>query len=388
MNYGFASEVLSVVFINKDGDFNITNPIRYGVFVACCLSHVLVCCAASKQTASLQSFSIVVNVFIIVLFFIAIPIGASKNGFNDASFIFGNMTNERTWTAGWSFMLSWMPAIWTIGAFDSCVHMSEEARNATKGVPIGILGSIGVCGVVGWCIVIVMVAVIKDGDVGAVVGSASGQPLAQMVYDALGKKWAMGFMSLVAFAQYLMGASMLTAASRQIWAFARDDGIPFHNFLKVVNPTLKVPLRAIVFGGCVGLILGLLILIDTTAASALFSLGVACNYVSWGTPILLVLLPEGKSRFKPGYFHLGNTGTTIVHVISVVWIAYVIVLCMFPDSKEVDKEPMHYTVVSIGGVWNIAFIYYYVYGYIVYHGQKSNLDQPEPVDGLAVYIDE
>ena len=275
---------------------------------------------------------------------------------------------------GWSFMLSWMPAIWTIGAFDSCVHMSEEARNATRGVPIGILGSIATCGIVGWCIVIVMCAVIKDGDVARIVSTDSGQPLAQMVWDTLGQKWAVAFMSLVAFAQYLMGASILTAASRQIWAFARDDGLPFHNFVKVVNPILKVPLRAILFGGVVALICGLLMLIGPTGANALFSLYIASNYLSWVMPVVLVMLPEGRKKFKPGYFYLGKWGTNIVHSITIVWIFYVIVMSMFPNSKTVDADTMNYTVVINVGVWIISMTYYYVYGYKVYHGPKSNLD--------------
>lgn len=205
INYGFAAELLSAVYINKDGDFTITDPIKYGVFSATCVSHVFLCCAASKQTAWLQAFSIYVNVFIIILFLIAVPIGASRNaGFNDAKFIFGELSNVRTWSPGWSFMLSWMPAIWTIGAFDSCVHMSEEARNATRGVPIGIIGSISVCGILGWIICIVACAVIKDGDVDAVLSSDSGQAMAQIIYDTLGKNWAVAFMSLIAFAQYLM----------------------------------------------------------------------------------------------------------------------------------------------------------------------------------------
>lgn len=42
----------------------------------------------------------------------------------------------------WVFVLAWLSPIWTIGAFDSCVHMGEEATHAAKAVPHGILGSI------------------------------------------------------------------------------------------------------------------------------------------------------------------------------------------------------------------------------------------------------
>lgn len=375
INYGFACELLSAVYLNMDGDLDITNGMIYGVFCACCVLHILICCATSQHTAWLQSFSIYVNLFIIALFIIAVPIGASKNsGFNEALWVFGNMTNGRDWSSGWSFMLSWMPCIWTIGAFDSCVHMSEEAKNATRGVPIGIISSITVCWILGWIICIVTSFCIKDGDIDAVINTASGQAMAQVIYDCLGKKWSVAFMSLIAFAQYLMGASILTAASRQIWAFARDDGLPLHNFVKVINPKLKVPLRATLFGGVAALVFGLLILIGPTAAAALFSLAVASNTLAWGMPVFLVLLPMGASKFKPGYFSLGKTGNTIVHCITSVWVVYVITMSMFPTDKEVDKESMNYTVVLNGGVWILAVLYYFVYGYKVFSGPKSNID--------------
>lgn len=351
INYGFSTEVLAAVYIQKDGNFNMSNGMIYGVFAACCLLHILICSATSQHTAWLQSFSIYVNMFIIVLYIIALPIGASKHsGFNSALFVFGNFDNSRDWSIGWSFMLSWMPCIWTIGGFDSCVHMSEEAKNATRSVPIGIIASITVCWVLGWIICIVAAFCIKDGDINAVISTSSGQAQAQIIFDCLGKQWAVAFMALIAFAQYLMGASILTALSRQVWAFARDDGLPFiYGIIKVINPQLKVPLRATIFAGLFGLVFGLLILIGPTAANALFSLGVASNTIAWGMPVILVLLPSGASKFKPGYFSLGKIGNTIVHSITSLWVFYVIVMSMFPTDKAIEKNTMNYTVVLNGG---------------------------------------
>ncbi|ODQ76889.1 hypothetical protein BABINDRAFT_42662, partial [Babjeviella inositovora NRRL Y-12698] len=223
INYGFAAEILSIVVISRDGDFTITNGMTYGVFAACVLSHIVVTLCASSGVSKLQTFSIACNVGLITLFLIAIPIGTARSStqsFNDAKFIFGNMQSMTGWTPGWQFVLCWMPAIWTIGAFDSCVHMSEEAKNATKAVPIGIVSSISVCYVLGFVICIVIGACMTQ-DVSSIVDTKFGQPMAQIIFNALGKKWAMAFMALIAFCQWLMGASILTAISRQIWAFSR-----------------------------------------------------------------------------------------------------------------------------------------------------------------------
>lgn len=376
INYGFAFEVLAAVFINQDGNFNITNGKIYGVFAACCVSHVILCCLTTSHTAKLQTFSIIINCFVILLFLIAVPIGAGKShGFNDSLFIFTNLDGSRTWSTGWSFMLSWMPAVWTIGAFDSCLHLSEEAKNASRSVPFGIIGSISICWIVGWFICIVFAACIKNGNVTAVLETSTGSAGAQVIFDALGKEWAVAFMALIAFAQYLMGASILIAASRQIWAFARDDGLPIvHIIVKKVNPTLRVPVNATIFAGCLSLALGLLILINSTAANALFSLAVAGNYFAWGMPVFLVLLPYGRNKFVPGPLYFGSMVTTTIHAITVLWIVFIIILSMFPDNKTVDKATMNYTVVINGGIWLLSIVYYFVYGYREYAGPKSNLE--------------
>lgn len=388
INYGFASETLAAVAINQDLNFNVTSGKLYGVFAACLVSHVILCCLTTGHTAKLQLFSIITNCFIILLFFIAVPIGASKNGLNDASYIFGHIENLREWPTGWSFMLSWTPAVWTIGAFDSCLHMSEEAKNASKSIPIGINGAITVCWVVGWCICIVFAACIKDQDLATVMSTPTGSVGAQIIYDALGKQWAVAFMALIGFAQYLMGASILTAASRQIWAFARDDGLPVvYGLVKIVEPRLKVPINATIFGGCLCLLLGLLILINATAANALFSLGILGNYLAWGMPVFLVLLPHGAKKFHPGPFYFGKVKTATIHVVTVVWICYMMIVATFPDSRTVDKDTMNYTIVINGGIWLLAFIYYMAYGYKKYSGPKSNLEDSAS-DASIAHIDE
>ena len=383
ISYGFAVQVLSAVYIQQDGGFEITNAKCYGIFVACVVSNALICCLATKQAALLQTISIVVNVFLVMLFLIAVPVGTG-HGFNSAGYIFGTLINNRDYGTVWSFFLSWMPAIWTIGSFDSTIHCSEEAKNAQRAIPVGIIGSISACGILGWAICIVCAACIKDGDVSRVLQSDTGSAMAQIIYDALGKKWAVAFMSLIAVGQYLMSVSIMIALSRQIWSFARDDGLPVvYNFVKYVNPTIKVPVRATMFAAALGVLLGLLVLINGTAGSgALFSLAVASNVLSWGLPVLLILLPYGRKRFIPGPFYFGSTISTLINIVSVGWTGYVIVLCMFPDSMTVDKNSMNYTVVINVGVWLLALFYYFVWGYRFYTGPKSNLEE-DFVEGVS-----
>jgi hypothetical protein len=135
----------------------------------------------------------------------------------------------------------------TIGAFDSCVHMSEEAANATRAVPYGILMSIGSCWLFGWIIVIVMAACMST-DLESLLATPFGQPMAQIYYDAVGKRGAIGLMTLLFIVQFFMGLSITVAASRQMWAFSRDGALPLSRFVRVINQRLGyIPFNAIWF---------------------------------------------------------------------------------------------------------------------------------------------
>ena len=117
ISYGFAVQVLSAVYIQQDGAFEITNA---NVMEFCCM-----CCVQCYYMLFSHKTSCVITdslhyceCVLVLLFLIAVPVGTG-HGFNSASYIFGTLINNRDYGTAWSFFLSWLPAIWTIGSFDS-----------------------------------------------------------------------------------------------------------------------------------------------------------------------------------------------------------------------------------------------------------------------------
>ena len=295
------------------------------------------------------------NFVLIFATIIALPIGTKNR--NSASFIFTHVDNLTTWPAGWAHMLAWLSPIWTIGAFDSCVHMSEEAANATQAVPYGILMSIGSCWLFGWICCIVIAACMNP-DPTTLLGSPFGQPMAQIYYDALGKNGALGMMSLLMIVQFLMGVSILVAASRQSWAFSRDGALPFSNYFRHISKTFGyIPLRTTIGCAVAAAVLGLLCLIAPAAAAALFSLAVAGNNVAWGVPIFARVV-WGQHKFTPGPFYTGKMSIPIAWT-AVTFLVFGIFLCMFPvGGPDPTAETMNYTCVINAAVWGGALLYY------------------------------
>lgn len=178
---GFALMLLSIPSIVSDGKWTASAPVVYGVFAGCVIAHAFVATFASKYMNKIQMAVIVGNVTMAIATIVALPVGKSRSakGLNSASYVFTHQENHTAWPAGWAFMLSWLSPIWTIGGIDSCVHMSEEAKNASKAVPRGILGSISGCWFLGF-ITVCVIALSMDPNVESLVHSPLGQPMAQV----------------------------------------------------------------------------------------------------------------------------------------------------------------------------------------------------------------
>ncbi|KAK5738443.1 GABA-specific high-affinity permease [Elasticomyces elasticus] len=387
IDYGFSLMLLSVVVIAKDGNYTPSNGVVYAVFLGCILCHGVLASTMSKIMGKLQTAFVVMNFVLIIATVIVLPVGRASQR-NSAHFIFAELDNLTEWPTGFTFMLAWLSPIWTIGAFDSCVHMSEEAANAVIAVPWGIVMSIGSCWLFGWICVIV-IAGCMDPNVENLLGTSFGQPMAQIYYDAVGKRGAIAMMTLVFIVQFMMGLSITVAASRQTWAFSRDGALPFSGYFRKINTKLgHIPFRAI--WGCVGLgaVLGLLSLIAPAAAQALFSLAVAGNNVAWGTPIFCRLV-WGQHKFKPGPFYTGRFSIPLGWT-AVVFLIFGVILSMFPvGGPSPTAADMNYTVVINSAVWGGALLYYFLDARKWFTGPKItlNLDNLSESQERAIVVE-
>ncbi|CAI7579624.1 unnamed protein product [Penicillium pancosmium] len=398
IDYGFANMLLSMISITRDGTWSATRPIIYGTYAATVFSHGFIAIFFGRIMPKIQSACIFLNVALVVATVIALPIGKSENAppINSGSYVFGQVENLTTWPTGWAFIMAWLSPIWTIGAFDSCVHMSEEATHASRAVPLGIISSAGLCGVLGWLSLAVIAACMST-DIEGILNSKFGQPMAQIYFDALGKNGALGFMALNAIVQYFMGLSIVLAASRQSWAFSRDGALPLSGYFRKVSQHRLMryqPVRMVCGVVTAAAIIGLLSLIDAAAANALFSLAVAGNDLAWLTPILARLI-WGQDRFVPGEFYTGKYLSKPIAWVAVVYMAFAIVLCMIPTegpnpSREFfsvpvsllsfvsllmsdEAENMNYTVVINGALWIGAILYYALHARKTFKGPQTTV---------------
>ncbi|KAJ5836359.1 hypothetical protein N7447_002385 [Penicillium robsamsonii] len=388
IDYGFANMLLSVISLARDGNWSATRPVIYGTYVATVASHGFIAIFFARIMPKIQSACIFLNIALVVATVIALPIGKSNNSppVNPGSYVFGEIQNSTAWPTGWAFIMAWLSPIWTIGAFDSCVHMSEEATHAARSVPLGIISSAGLCGLLGF-VSLAVIAASMDRNIEGILGSKFGQPMTQIYYDALGKNGALGFMSVVMVVQFFMGLSIVLAASRQSWAFSRDNALPLSSFFRKVSQRKYMryqPVRMVCGVVVASVLIGLLCLIDEAASNALFSLAVAGNDLAWLTPILARLI-WGGDRFIPGEFYTGKYLSKPIGWVAVIYMVFVIILSMIPSGPDPSAQTMNYTIVINGSLWVGALIYYYLHAKKTFKGPMTNIS-PED-EGMALEKD-
>lgn len=94
------------------------------------------------------------------------------------------------------------------------------------------------------------------------------------------------------------------------------------------------------------IVAGLLCLINSIAANALFSLFVASNYVAWGTPILCRVV-WSKKHFRPGEFYTGKLSRPIA-IVAILWLIFGLMLSMFPSGGPNPTRKCLFCLCSLG----------------------------------------
>ncbi|KAG7451942.1 amino acid transporter [Guyanagaster necrorhizus] len=376
INWGCAVQIMAAVKIGSNNQsFEPTNAQLFGVYVAINLTHIVNCSLGTSVLARLQSVYVALNVVLCFGVIIALPIVTPSEFKNSAHFALGEFVNLNGWTDGFAFILSFLAPLWTIGAFDSSVHISEEASNATTVVPWAIVLAVGIAGVLGWAINMTL-AFCMGSDLEAIYNSS--QPMAQILFNGFGQKGTLGIWAIIVLVQYMMGSSMLLAASRQTYAFSRDRALPFSHWLYRMNSYTETPVNTVIFDAGFAILLGLLSFAGSNAINAVFSISVIATYVAYSIPIAACFM--GENNFKPGPFHLGIFSFSIA-LTAVLFMTFTSIVLMFPTTPQTTVQDMNYSVVVLGGVMILSLIWYYFpkYGGVYwFRGPVPTLDPMSP----------
>lgn len=204
----------------------------------------------------------------------------------------------QTSNMAWLFFLGLLLPVYTITGFDASANTSEETINAARTVPKSIVQAVLVSGLSGWILLSAVVLAMPDLNQAAAQGS---QSLTWTMTQVLPAPLPLLFYACMVIAQYLCGLATLTSASRMVYAFARDGGLPASSYLKQVSARHRTPAIAVWS-------VALLAIAFTVYTPVYSTITVVCSlflYISYMLPSAMGFFAYGRSWTQMGPWSLG-----------------------------------------------------------------------------------
>lgn len=278
--------------------------------------------------------------------------------------VFVEVNNVSGWSSpGVAFFLSLLPGITAINGFDSAAHMAEEMDNPARQVPQVMVGNTLLSSLTGLPMAIVFCFCIVDPD--ALLAPVGGQVVIQLFLDSLNSKPLFILIGLLwVWVTIVAAIGVTTTTSRVWWSFARQGGLPFHNWLSKTSriSTQTLPANAVYMITLISCLLILLYLGPSLVLNAILSAASICFYISYLIPIVCMLYTKRVEGLPKHYFDLGRLPGNILLVISGIWSIFISVWLLLPLTMPVSSSTMNYTSAVCGGLVLISTVYWFVSG--------------------------
>ncbi|KAG0344937.1 hypothetical protein BG004_004064 [Podila humilis] len=232
---------------------------------------------------------------------------------------------------------------WMVGWF-SIVSSSEESRRPEKSMPWLVTGSSVVSLLIGMPLVITL----SFGTIKPIKGLLDESiPGVKIIVETLGDRAAVTYLSMVLVAISFAGFVRLVAATRVVYAFARDGGVPHSVYWNHLHPRRKNPHRVswLVAAASMCCIFPFF-WGNSEAFRWISSLACITANITFIIPLWMRLTHEGRLHYIPGTFSLGSF-SRILHVASIIWLVGHSFLLMLPSSLPLTKNNFNYSSVAL-----------------------------------------
>ena len=239
---------------------------------------------------------------------------------------------------GYLFLLCLLLPVYTITGYDASAHTSEETKNAAESVPRGIVSAVFWSSLVGWIMICAIILAIPDMDAAA----AQGWGVFFGTMDAIlppGLKMTLYFFILIT--QLLCGLATVTSASRMLFAFSRDDGVPgASKALATVSPKYRTPVNAIWTATALCILYVVLALSIKVGETSIYVIVVNSTlvflFLSFTIPLIAGMLAFGGPKWpQPGPWAMSAGLYRLVTVLSVVGMGIILFIAVAPPNERV-----------------------------------------------------
>ena len=316
------------------------------LFAAILASHALLNIASIRLVSWLNSFSATVHIVGVVVLVTALLALGRKQPI--AFLAHTGVTTRADGVYALGFFQALVVGMWTFTGFDASAHASEETHDPARRAPWGIVSAVGVSALAGFGVIAGLTLGVRDLPAALAEGSVETLVLEQ----SFGARAAGGAMTLVVLAMWFCGLSSVTSASRTLYAFARDGGLPASRAARRVGARLGTPHVAIT----IAVVLPLALVLATAPFSEAVFLSVAtlattALYVSYAVPIALGAVARSRGAWRRrGPWHLGRWSTPVAWA-AVAWTACVLTVSALADALSLFM--LLSIAVALGIAWRL-----------------------------------
>ncbi|KAM0491775.1 hypothetical protein ACHAP8_010405 [Fusarium lateritium] len=295
------------------------------------------------------SSSVVVLDFVLNL--IWLPIATSKTiGFRSTHDAFMTTYNGTGAPAGWNWCLSYLATAGILIGFDASGHVAEETKNASVAAARGIFWSTVVSGIGGFAVVILFLFCVPDAE--TLFSYGGPQPFVSVYADILGDGGHIVMNIVCVMALWFNTAIAVLAASRLVFAVARDGVLPWSSWVSKV--VAGQPRNAVLVVWGVSSIITCTILPSAVAFTSLVSAAGVPSAAAYGLICLARLTLTPKNFPKPAW-SLGRLSKPF-QFIAVFWNGWVVAVLYSPYIFPVTAESLNYAPIIMAGTTILALL--------------------------------
>ncbi|KAI0802645.1 amino acid transporter [Xylaria sp. FL0064] len=290
--------------------------------------------------------------------------------------VFTAFFNDGGWSSqGLSFLVGFPAIASSVLGADCAVHMAEEIHSAAIIVPRALLYTILINGSLAFAMIIALMFCL--GDLTAAIESADTlfYPFLEIFYQAVNSTTGAGLLAgIVLVLAIASSIGVYATASRMLWSFSRDLGLPLSKHLVKLNKS-SLPLVFIATTLVVTVLLSLIVLGSAIALNALLSLAIVALFSSYTLIIGLLLWRSASGAIKPyttrfddatsgqltwGPWKLPEPFGTMNNIFSIMYSVFLLFWSFWPQQTPTTPEGFNWSVVVFSGVVIFSVFWYVV----------------------------
>jgi amino acid transporter len=253
-----------------------------------------------------------------------------------------------------AFLAAALAALFCYYGFEACGDVAEETPNASRMIPKAMRMTIYVGG--GAAMLVCLALILSVPDMNAVIAGKDTDPVATILRTALGEVGFRLVLAVVLVSFISCALSMQAAASRLLFAYARDEMVAGSAFFSRISPHTHVPVAALAAAGIIPALIALCGLWLQNAVNTIISFASAGIYMAFQMLVAAALIARAKGWKPGGPFTLGRWGWT-VNIIALAYGLSAIVDMVWPRSPDDPWYSNYGMIVTAGGVLVLGTLY-------------------------------